>query len=106
MEVGGVFVAEGNGKNGGAQDSGQQMGDPVGTGGVRNRLSEPLGDAERTIGWGEKHDPAIGTDPPAVKGGGDPLVADGWKAERAGAVHAGRRGRAVARQDPPGLRTA
>src|ERR1700731_1134179 len=34
------------------------------------------------IGWGEQHDPAIGTDPSAVKGGGDLLAADGWKTER------------------------
>jgi hypothetical protein len=68
------------------------MGDPVRIAGVRDRLSEPLGDAEPTIGLGEQHDPAIGTDPPAVKGGGDLLAADGWKAERQKVIvgHGGR----------------
>src|SRR5580693_4457366 len=58
------------------------MGDPVRIARVRDRLSEPLNNAEPTIGLGEQHDPAIGTDPPAVKSGGDLLAADGWKAER------------------------
>src|SRR5207244_7243479 len=68
------------------------MGDPVRIAAVRDRPSEPLGDAEPTIGLGEQHDPAIGTDPSAVKGGGDLLSADGWKAERQKAIvgHGGR----------------
>jgi hypothetical protein len=37
-------------------------------------------------------DPAIGTDPPAVEGGGDLLALDGWKAERQKIIvgHGGR----------------
>jgi hypothetical protein len=68
------------------------MGDPVRIAAVRDRPSEPLGDAEPTIGLGEQHDPAIGTDPPAVKGGGDLLAANGWKAERQKVIvgHGGR----------------
>jgi hypothetical protein len=48
----------------------------------RDRPSEPLGDAVPTIGLGERHDPTIGTDPPAVKGGGDLLysrTAEGYR---------------------------
>jgi hypothetical protein len=41
-----------------------------------------VGDAKPALRLGEQHDPAIGTDPPAVKSGGDLLAADGWKAER------------------------
>src|SRR5215212_2605052 len=68
------------------------MGDPVRIAGVRDRPSEPLSDTEATIGLGEQHDPAIGTDPPAVKRGGDLLAADGWKAERQKVIvgHGGR----------------
>src|SRR5580704_650388 len=68
------------------------MGDPVRIARVRDRLSEPLNNAEPTIGLGEQHDPAIGTDPPAVKSGGDLLAADGWKAERQKVIvgHGGR----------------
>jgi hypothetical protein len=43
---------------------------------------ELVGDAKPALRLGEQHDPAIGTDPPAVKSGGDLLAADGWKAER------------------------
>src|SRR4051812_49929872 len=59
---------------------------------VGDRLSKPLGNAEPTIGLGEQHHSAIGTDPPAVKGGGDLLAADGWKAERQKVIvgHGGR----------------
>src|SRR5580700_7664287 len=68
------------------------MGDPVRIARVRDRLSEPLNNAEPTIGLGERHHPAIGTDPPAVKSGGDLLAADGWKAERQKVIvgHGGR----------------
>src|ERR1700676_5095576 len=76
------FVAAGNGEDTGAQNVGQQMGDPVRIAAIRDRPSEPFGDAEPMIGLGEQHDPAIGTDPSAVKGGGDLLAADGWKTER------------------------
>jgi hypothetical protein len=40
----------------------------------------------------EQHDPAIGTDPSAVEGGGNLLAADGWKAERQKVIlgHGGR----------------
>jgi hypothetical protein len=58
------------------------MRDPVRIAGIRDRVSEPLGDAELTIGLGEQHHPAIGTDPPAIKGGSDLLAVDDWKAER------------------------
>src|SRR4051812_49821472 len=59
---------------------------------VGDRLSKPLGNAEPTIGLGEQHHPAIGTDPPAVKGGRDLLAAGGWKAERQKVIvgHGGR----------------
>src|SRR4030088_245073 len=55
---------------------------PAGRAPAGSPRGEPLGDAEPTIGLGEQHDPAIGTDPSAVKGRGDLLAADGWKAER------------------------
>ena len=68
------------------------MDDPVRIAGVRDRLSKPLGNAKPTIGLGEQHHPAIGTDPPAVKGGGDLLAADRWNAERQKLIvgHGGR----------------
>jgi hypothetical protein len=71
------------------------MGDPVRIAAIRDRASQLLGDAEPTISLGEQHDPAIGTDPSAVKGGGDLLVADGWKAER---QEKGDRGAGAARR--------
>jgi hypothetical protein len=37
---------------------------------------ELVGDAKPALRLGEQHDPAIGTDPPAVKSGGDLLAAD------------------------------
>src|SRR6202035_5394569 len=86
IEVVGVFVAAGDGEDAGAQDIGQQMGDPVRITAIRDHSSEPLGDPEPTIGLGEQHDPAVGTDPSAVKGGGDLLAADGWKTERQKAI--------------------
>jgi len=58
------------------------MGHPLLIAPVRDHPSQPIGDAEPTIGLGEQHDPAIGTDPPTIKGGGDLLVLHGWKAER------------------------
>jgi len=58
------------------------LADPVLIAAIRDHPSKPLGDAEPTIGLSEQHDPAIGTDPPAVKGGGDLLAVNGWKGER------------------------
>src|SRR5207237_8852531 len=84
--------AASDGEDAGAQNIGPQMGDPVRIAAVRDRPSEPLGDAEPTIGLGAQHDPAVGTDPSPVKGGGDLLAADGWKAERQKVIvgHGGR----------------
>ena len=56
------------------------MGDPVRIAAVRDYPSEPFGDAEPTIGLGQQYDPAVGTDPPTIKGGCDLLAANGWKA--------------------------
>ena len=39
-------------------------------------------DAQPTFRLAEKHHPAVGADPPAVKSGGDLRAVDGWKAER------------------------
>src|SRR5580704_7533103 len=68
------------------------MGHPVLIAAIRDYPSQPLGDAEPTIGLSEKHDPAIGADPPTVKGGGDLLALDGWKGERQKIIvgHGGR----------------
>jgi hypothetical protein len=52
----------------------------VGRPSIRRKSRFP--DAEPTMGLGEQHGPAIGTDPPPVKGGGDLFAVDGWKAER------------------------
>jgi hypothetical protein len=81
IKIVGVFVATGDSEDAGAQNIGQQMGDPVRIAAVWDRPGEPLGDAEPTIGLGEQHDPAIGTDPPAVKGGGDLLASHRWQVE-------------------------
>src|SRR4051812_40012497 len=87
------------------------LSDPVRIASVRDRLSKPLSNAKPTIGLGEQHHPAIGTDPPAVKGGRDLLAADGWKAERQKLIvgHGGRgardpgKGLALATESNPTL---
>src|ERR1700726_2379807 len=68
------------------------MGHPVLIALVRDHPSQPVGDAEPTIGLSEKYDTAIGTDLPAVKGSGDLLALDGWKRERQKIIvgHGGR----------------
>src|SRR5215475_5130330 len=68
------------------------MDDPVGIAAVRDRPGEPLGEAEPTVGLSQQHDPAIGTDASAIKGGSDLLAANGWKAERQKVIvgHGGR----------------
>ena len=81
VEVVGVLIAAGDGKDAGAQDIGQQMGNPVGVATVRDQPGEPLGKAEPPLGLGEQHNATIRTDPPAIKGGGDLLARDGWKRE-------------------------
>src|SRR6185436_9814122 len=87
-----IFIAAGNGEDAGAQNIGQQMGDPVRIAAVRNYPSEPFGDAEPTIGLGQQYDPAVGTDPPTIEGSCDLLAANGWKAEwqKAIVAHGGR----------------
>ena len=71
------------------------MGHPVLIAAIRDHPSQPIGDAQPTIGLSEKHDPAIGADPPTVKGGGDLLALDGWKGERQKIIvaHGGRSAR-------------
>ena len=82
IEVVGVFAAAGNGEDAGAQNIGQQMGDPVRIAPVGDYSGELVGDAQPPLRLRQQHDPAIGTDPSAVEGGGDRLAADGGKAER------------------------
>jgi hypothetical protein len=59
---------------------------------ARDRRSELVGDARPAPRFGEQHHAAVGTDPSAVKGGGDLLAVDGWKAQRQKVVvgHGGR----------------
>src|SRR5580693_5102111 len=92
VEIVGVLIAAGDGEDAGAQDIGQQMGDPVLIAPVRNYLGEPLGDAEPTLSLGEQHDAAIRSDPSAIKGGGDLLALNDWKGERQQIIvgHGGR----------------
>ena len=73
-------------------DVGQEMGDPVLIAAVRDHPSQPISDAEPTIGLSEQHDPAIRTDPPAVKGGGDLPALHGWKGKQQKIIvgHGGR----------------
>jgi hypothetical protein len=82
VKVVAVLITAGNGENAGAQDIGQEMGDPLPIAPVRNHLGEPLGDTEPTLRLGEQHDAAIRSDPSAIKGSGDLLALNSWKAER------------------------
>lgn len=96
-EVVAVLIAAGDGEDPGAQDIGQQMGDPVRIALVRDHGGEPLGDAEPPLRLGQQHDTAIRTEPPAIEGSGDLFALDGWKRERQQGIvgHGG-----VARSDP------
>ena len=81
VEIVGILPAAGDGKDAGAQDIGQPMGDPVRIAAVRDHRREPRGDAEPAFGLGEQHDPAIRAEPAAIKRGGHFLAGDGWKRE-------------------------
>jgi hypothetical protein len=58
------------------------MRDPARIALVRDHSGEPIGNTQPALRLRQQHDAAIGTDPPAVKRGGDLLAADRWKAER------------------------
>jgi hypothetical protein len=51
-----------------------------------------IGDTQPALRLGQQHDAAVGTDPPAVKGGGNLLAVHDWKAERQKGIvgHGGR----------------
>ena len=59
---------------------------------VRDRLGEPIGDAEPTIGLGQQHDTTVRTEAPAIEGSGYLFARDGWKRERQQGIvgHGGR----------------
>ena len=59
VEIVAIFVAAGDGEDPGAQDIGQQMGDPALIAFVRDHCGEPLGDAQPPLRLGEQHDPAV-----------------------------------------------
>ena len=94
VEIVGILPAAGDGKDAGAQDIGQPMGDPLRIAAVRDHPGQPRGEAEPAFGLGEQHHPAIGAEPAAIKRGGHFLAGDGWKREPQQAIigHGGRGG--------------
>jgi len=58
------------------------MDDPARIALVGDHPGELIGDIQPALRLGQQHDAAVGTDPPAVKGGGNLLAVDDWKAER------------------------
>src|SRR5258705_12980868 len=70
------------------------MDDPARIALVGDHRGELIGDTQPALRLGQQHDAAVGTDPPAVKGGGNLLAVDDWKAERQKVIvgHGGRGG--------------
>src|SRR5258705_12343106 len=70
------------------------MDDPARIALVGDHRGELIGDTQPALRLGQQHDAAVGTDPPAVKGGGNLLAGDDWKAERQKVIvgHGGRGG--------------
>ena len=68
------------------------MDDPARIALVRDHPGELIGDIQPALRLGQQHDAAVGTDPSAVKGGGNLLAVDDWKAERQKVIvgHGGR----------------
>ena len=68
------------------------MDDPARIALIGDHPGELIGDTQPALRLGQQHDAAVGTDPPAVKGGGNLLAVDGWKAERQKVIvgHGGR----------------
>src|ERR1700704_2390147 len=58
------------------------MDDPARIALVGDHPGELIGDTQPALRLGQQHDATVGTDPPAVKGGGNLLAVDDWKAER------------------------
>ncbi len=82
IEVVGVLVAAGDGEDAGAQDVGDAVRDTLRLARVADQRRQPLDDTQAALGGRQQHDAAIGGQPSAVKGSGDFLASDGWKAER------------------------
>ena len=70
----------------------KQMDDAARIALVGDHPGELIGDTQPALRLGQQHDAAVGTDPPAVKGGGNLLAVDDWKAERQKVIvgHGGR----------------
>jgi len=62
------------------------MSDPIGIAVVGDHPGQLVGNAEPPLRPGEQHDPAVGSDPPAIERSGDLLAPDGWKRERQQAI--------------------
>ena len=92
IEVVGVLVAAADREHASAEHIDKAVDDPRRIAPIRDHPGELVGQAETTIGYRQQHDAAIGTDPPAIEGGGDLLGLNGWKAERQKAIvgHGGR----------------
>src|SRR5438874_13304533 len=76
------------------------MDDPARIALIGDHPGELIGDTQPALRLGQQHDAAVGTDPPAVKGGGNLLAVHDWKAERQKVI-VGHGGRGVL--DPKGF---
>jgi hypothetical protein len=82
VEIVSVFVAAGDGEDAGAQDVIDAVGDEGRVARVRDQPRQRRRDPQLPLHQTEQQDAAIGSDAPAVEGGGQLLVANGWKFKR------------------------
>ena len=82
VEVVGIFVAAGDGKNAGAQNVIDAMGDEGGVARVGDQPRQRCRDPQALLHHAEQQDAAIGGDAPAIEGGDQFLATDGWKIKR------------------------
>ena len=73
-----ILIAARDGQHARAQDIGDTVGDETWIARIGNQSGEPCRNAERLFNRPDKHDPAVGRQPPAIKRSRDFLAPHGW----------------------------
>jgi hypothetical protein len=82
VEIVGVLVAAGDGKDAGEQDLGERMSHPRRIAPIGDHGRKLLGDPHPSRRLGEQHHATVRRQPPAVERRGELLAPHGWKPER------------------------